>query len=107
MGSILQFFLLLSKTADTVVHPLLVHIFVTKHQHHHITRIVRISRDQKKSINPTWENSRPSFTKSTSLPTTTVKKERKKMNGVIYYLLTSFTAKKKTRPSPPNKRCQG
>jgi len=56
---------------------------------------VRISRDQKKSINPTWENSRPSFTKSTSLPTTTVeKKERKKMNGVIYYLLTSFTAKK-------------
>merc|ERR1711874_790897 len=28
------------------------------------------------------------------LPTTTVKKERKKMNGVIYYLLTSFTAKK-------------
>jgi len=50
----------------------------------------------KKTINP-WENyySRPSFTKSTSLPTTIV--EKKKMNGVIYYLLMSFTAKKKEK----------
>jgi hypothetical protein len=51
---------------------------------------------KKPTINP-WENyySRPSFTKSTSLPTTIV--EKKKMNGVIYYLLMSFTAKKRRK----------
>merc|ERR1711988_787529 len=52
---------------------------------------------KKPTINP-WENyySRPSFTKSTSLPTTIVEK-KKKMNGVIYYLLMSFTAKKRRK----------
>merc|ERR1711997_1046693 len=63
---------------DTVVHPLLVHILSPNIKHHHI----------KNSINP-WKNSRPSFTKSTSLPTTTVeKKERKKKNEWCYLLLT-------------------
>merc|ERR1719431_933028 len=90
-----NFFLLLQKPPTPLSTP---YLFTFCHQN-----II------KKTINP-WENyySRPSFTKSTSLPTTIVEK-KKKMNGVIYYLLMSFTEKKerkKTRPSPPNKRCQ-
>jgi len=82
--SILQFFPPSPKTADTVVHhALLVHILSPKN-------IIK-----KQSILGKNYYSRPSFTKSTSLPTTIVKK--KKMNGVIYYLLMSFTAKKKEK----------
>jgi len=55
------------------------------------------------------------FTKSTTTTNFTVEKRMKretkqKMNGVIYYLLTSFTAKRKKKQGHEvhqTKRCQG
>merc|ERR1719228_1537771 len=75
--SILQFFLLLQNRRHRCPPPTCSH-FVTKHQ---------ASSYKKNSINP-WKNSRPSFTKSTSLPTTTVEKKERKKNEWCYLLLT-------------------
>jgi len=64
---------------------------------------------KKPTINP-WENyySRPSFTKSTSLPTTIVEKKKNEWCYLLLtYVLHCKKKEEKTRPSPPNKRCQG
>jgi len=70
------------KTADTVVHPLLVHILSPKN-------IIK-----KQSILGKNYYSRPSFTKSTSLPTTIVEKKK---NEWCYLLLTYVLHCKKKR----------